>query len=458
MIKTILQRELVDNFKSLRFIMLTLFTILLFSLNGIIFSARYNVQLDEYSKNISIYHRNPRISKADLYKPPSLKMFIAEGGENYRTNHFTLYPKGYIYSNPNREKTYFFSNSIELDWSFIIKIIFSLYVILFSYNAVSGEKNQGTLRQILSNPINRITLLFSKYLAVMITMAVQLILGILISLIIMSFLLPQIITVEILLRTLAMMLIILAYLSLFTFLSLMLSSLIHQSSMVLMTLLFIWILFYIIPEFSIIGAETIIEIPNEYQMAHNINYSRGFNVQEIIDQGKFETAQEAQNAAQNELENKINTIMKNFYAYDNAIINRLQIARNISRLSPMGMFQYASESISGTGLAGENHFISDILNYSLVFDNYIFNKTGKVIATSPIAGVTYVSYNGQYLMIRTPEAPYIKDYSDFPFFAPSKPSIVNSINYALFDLSGLLLWNIVLAILSFMAFLRADVR
>ncbi|MFC1541673.1 hypothetical protein ACFL50_04390 [Candidatus Latescibacterota bacterium] len=61
-------------------------------------------------------------------------------------------------------------------------------------------------------------------------------------------------------------------------------------------------------------------------------------------------------------------------------------------------------------------------------------------------------------MIRTPAAPYFKDKSDFPYFTPSKPSLVKNLNYALFDLSGLLLWNIVLAIGAFLAFNRADVR
>ena len=53
---------------------------------------------------------------------------------------------------------------------------------------------------------------------------------------------------------------------------------------------------------------------------------------------------------------------------------------------------------------------------------------------------------------------YEGDKSDFPKFIPTKPSTVERLNDALLDLAGLLLWNVILAMASFSAFIKYDVR
>ena len=50
------------------------------------------------------------------------------------------------------------------------------------------------------------------------------------------------------------------------------------------------------------------------------------------------------------------------------------------------------------------------------------------------------------------------DTTDFPVFRQTEPSLVLAMNSAFLDLSGLLLWNIVLALGAFAAFFYADVR
>ena len=66
---------------------------------------------------------------------------------------------------------------------------------------------------------------------------------------------------------------------------------------------------------------------------------------------------------------------------------------------------------------------------------------------------------GEMIIVSGPEPiEYKGNVSDFPWFVDTPPSLMESLKSALFDLAGLLVWNIVLALLAFGAFLRADVR
>jgi ABC-type transport system involved in multi-copper enzyme maturation permease subunit len=47
--------------------------------------------------------------------------------------------------------------------------------------AISGERERGTLRLVLSGPISRATVLMGKYLAVLIALAVALLAGVLLN-------------------------------------------------------------------------------------------------------------------------------------------------------------------------------------------------------------------------------------------------------------------------------------
>jgi len=89
----------------------------------------------------------------------------------------------------------------------------------------------------------------------------------------------------------------------------------------------------------------------------------------------------------------------------------------------------------------------------------VFPEVGKLVGTSIWSFATYFMINGKSIFISSPmPEEYRGDKSDFPRFVESQPSIADSLRGALLDLVGLILWNLVLAILAFIAFIRCDVR
>ncbi|MBT4484612.1 MAG: ABC transporter permease subunit [Candidatus Latescibacteria bacterium] len=461
--KTIIQRELLDNFKSLRFVVLLIFSIVLFSLNGFLFVQRITQQIYSYNDKINRGMRKSTV-RTWCYKRPSPMIFLAEGGEKYLPNGYSLMPKGAIEPFSSSDYNYKMPDTPELDWAFIIKVIFSLYVLLLGYDTVSGEKEQGTLRLILSNPLNRIQLLVAKYFSMLITVLIPLLFGMLISLIIVGISIPQILSFSAFTNFFIMSIIAFVYISLFIFMSLLISSLIHQSSLVLLALLSIWLVLLIIPEMSFVLSQKLSKIPGEYQITRQIN-SREHNIIDYVEfkrrlnTGEFATEEEVKEEGSRLLGNLVSDLTKLYIDYQNSMEEQRNNARLFSRLSPMAIFQYAAENTTGTGLKQQKHFISDIKAFSQVYDGYILDKVGKLVDYSKYSRGWTVEYKGKWLEIDSPRPEeYNGDMSDFPVFVPLKPSIVRTVNDLLLDMSILLIWNIVLALGAFIAFFRADVR
>jgi len=466
--KTVIRKELLDCFQSIQFIVLLIISIILFSANGLIFSAKYSRQQNWYDQKTADTWDDPSTVSLPLYKQPSLLLFLAEGGDKFSPPGYQLHQKGFLSPVPASSQNFKLPDLPELDWAFIIKIIFSLYAILLGYRAVSGEKELGTLRLALSNPISRAGLLGAKYVAIVLALIIPLATGMLISLAISGFKVPHVLNTELVLRIILTFISAFIYLSVFAFLSLALSSLIHQSSLVLLVLLALWVLFVVmVPNTSGILAERFSETPGEYQTAKMVSSQAirklmGEKLRPIIDKarkGEFETEAELYRQTDAAFDQLQEELTKLYTVYDNAISRRQMLARNISRLSPTTLLQYASENIAGTGLASEQRFLDDIMAYSSVYDNYVLKKVGKLVGVTNWSFAASSEFKGKRIILRSPRPEeYQGDKSDFPRFSPSRPSVKQSLHYALLDISGLVLWNLVLAMAAFAAFSRSDVR
>ena len=64
----------------------------------------------------------------------------------------------------------FLAMFLSVDVVFIFKIVLSALAILFAYNTISGEREDGTLKLVLSNAIPRDTVVLGKYLGGMLSL------------------------------------------------------------------------------------------------------------------------------------------------------------------------------------------------------------------------------------------------------------------------------------------------
>ena len=461
----IIRRELRDHLQGLQFVALLLFSVVLFAANGIIFAEKFKQGDAAHAELLA--RSKPGTRMTDAVRTPNPFLFLAEGGDLGRPTEYYLMSKGYYYASASRPRDYKLPDIPKLDWAFIVKTIFSLYVILLGYGAISGEREEGTLRLVLSNPVGRARFLAGKYLAILAAALIPLAAGCLLSLGFLAVALPQILTFGLAARVLALLGLSAAYLSLFAFLSLLASAAIRRSSLALLGLLAAWVLFAVlIPDTSGILAEKFARVPSDYQTAKNLGpliqkevWDKINGLQARIDGGELRTegaikakADQAFEAGQEK--------MKFFEkSYRDSTAERARLARSLACLSPVALFQFAAEDIAASGPHREEAFGEDIQSYSRVYDAYVLKKTGKIVGQSNWSFSTSVKLNGKNVEVQSPRPEaYQGDMSDFPKFVERAPRLGDGLKNALGDIAGLLLWNIVLALLAFAVFLRADVR
>ena len=182
----VIQREFVSNVLTSRFMIG--FMVCVLSTAVAVF-----VQVDDYEKRLAGYNTAVREAEAeaqewDLYvdikpkahrKPNPLSIFNV-GTENDGANTVTveLGKPIFEFSSPMWEAPTqkrgsdnpFLAMFLTVDVVFIFKIVLSALAILFAYNTISGEREDGTLKLVLSNSIPRDTVVFGKYLGGMLSL------------------------------------------------------------------------------------------------------------------------------------------------------------------------------------------------------------------------------------------------------------------------------------------------
>lgn len=182
----IIQREFVSNVLTSRFMIG--FIVCLLSTAVAVF-----VQVDDYEKRLAGYNTAVREAETEareweLYseikpkahrKPNPLSIFNV-GTENFGANTVTVELgkpifefSSPIWSAPTQKRgsdNPFLAMFLTVDVVFIFKIVLSALAILFAYNTISGEREDGTLKLVLSNSIPRDTVVFGKYLGGMLSL------------------------------------------------------------------------------------------------------------------------------------------------------------------------------------------------------------------------------------------------------------------------------------------------
>ena len=181
MIWTIVKREFLDNLLSFKFIACVVVAILLSTVSAIFLTNDYKARLKDYRTGVALNEENlkhvpvysflaPRVFK----KPSPLSIFVSgierETGSYADINHRDI-PASLRGGLIKNEFSHMFS---FFDLSSIVMIIFTLLAILLSYNAITGEKEEGMLSLALANAVPRYKILLGKYLGILTTLAVPL--------------------------------------------------------------------------------------------------------------------------------------------------------------------------------------------------------------------------------------------------------------------------------------------
>jgi ABC-type transport system involved in multi-copper enzyme maturation permease subunit len=466
MIWQIAQQEILNNLKSIKLIIAFLIIILLMLLSGIIFTVKYEHLVEDYHQavndNLVQLKKEAKTivelsyQQQSIYTEPNPLQFCAEGGETdlpnaYKVGYFSLEAPQSL-----KRENFMFAPLTELDWAFVIGVFISFVALGLSYRTISGEKEDGTLGLMLSNPIPRGIILLGKYIGIMISILLPFIIGIILNLIVI--LIRGNVPLEGLdwLRILLVLGVSLFYISLFVLLGLIVSSMTTKPVISLIMLLSLWIIFVIIiPNTGGMFASEFFKIPSRYEIDENISATSDaiWNAApEAAYNGDWTmrpTGEVPLYIRQRAKMVQEITVAEN-RAYEHFVdqmIHQVSLARNITRLSPTAIYQYASEAIVGTGLARFKHFSNQVRAYRGQLITFVNEEDQK----DPNS--YHLIYRWENLASRKPVS-----FEAIPKFTDGRLSIRESIKGAFLDISLLVLLNGLFFMIAFGVFYRYDVR
>jgi len=404
MLRDIITKEIQDMIMSPRFVFTFLLCTILILLSIYTGINNYQAEQKEYSAAVALNRKNLESQQSyvtlaglgtKINRKPQVLSTVVNGVQEAVGRVATVN----IAYDPSMIDSKYSSSPIfavfgALDLIFIVKIVLSLFAILFTYDAIVGEKERGTLKLALSNRIPRDRLILGKAIGGFISLLIPLVIPVVLGLLILM-IYPNIsLSGDDWLRLGIICVMFLLYLSVFFTLGLFVSARTSRSSTSFLLLLFIWVTFVtIIPKAAIMIAGQINPIPS----VHEITAQKDAHLQEIQKEAIAEQTQyfkDNPRPKEPDKKAKWNEELKK-WAEDfqqrltgkiderNAAIERdyqtkmrgqQRLAVNLSRISPASALMFASMSLARTGINEHERFLNSVKTYKPIFTKWINQK------------------------------------------------------------------------------------
>ena len=474
MIRYIIRKELLENLLSLRFVLSLLLNTCLFAAIGFVFVSKYTQQMDDYwkrtNKNLASFsERADHLYKLAFYeqeiwrKPKPLSLCV-EGFERHLPNYF----KSSLFRTPLPElrsrSNFLLPNFCDIDWIFIISIPFSFIAMLFTYDSFCGEKQAGTLRLMLSEPIPRYKVLLGKYLGAVFALGIPLLIGFLINLII-------VISSDIVklgpgdwLRIMGIALISSLYLSIFLLLGMFVSSRTANSTNSIIILLLLWVgLIVLLPRLGRIVSDVHYKSPSLTEYRKKIVESKDEIFREMR-AGKFgENAFESHPDRNHPSNNPpaaarfwnafFASVAQVYEQHYNKMLTQAFASRNFACVSPAVIYQRASETVAGTGINRCDDLYRQIKRYQQDLKDYILTKDFEDPNSLHLLFAFEYAVGNWKAISNKPV-----DFDTVPKFQEQELALGQSLKLVIWDIWLLVLFNLVFFAAAFVSFLRYDVR
>ena len=497
MLKTLIRRELLDNLMTFRFAAVLLITLLLVVVNTVVLVQDYEQRLESYNDAVKMHKRELDNSKtystAFLFadRAPNPLSIFNVGLDKRLGNLIGIYHgfmptlwDAQMHGTDNPFIAFFSS----IDIVFVFEVILSLMGLIFAYDAIAGERERGTLRLVLAQPIGRGQILLAKYISAMACLLVPLILSLLFALLLLTRSIP--LSTGDFLRIAGIVLTSFAYLSLFYLIGLLISVATRRTGTALMLAMFVWgFLILVYPNLIRATVNPGGDIQARVKTAHN-------QIQQVLDEYERERQKflETEGIAGESSEfskalgfyhqadvdpvtlttyiqnmsvisevppefEKYVPVAKRYYnfveplatrtvdkawrirkqALDEIYVQQATTDRTLLKLSPVGIYDAATQAWAGTDLSGLRDFFEAARRYRKITTDYLYAKDAFASREWFVADKWAV------------------DWRTLPTFTFQRSDVRTNAKRALPDLFLLLICNLVLFMTIVLIFIKSEV-
>jgi len=442
MIETIIKREILEYLKSSKFVIGLCLTVLLITISTIINIDDFQQRRQDYLDASKDAERRFRV---EIFREPKVLSALVQGKDHklgnrleYSYMNLPMRPSGYMGFSSQHYR--FFSGFSSVDYAFVVRVLLSLIVIFLAYNSISEEKTRGTLKLTLSNHLPRDQLLMGKFLGGLFVILGSLIIATLVALIILLIHPAIEITNLVFLQILGMFGISVLYLICFYTITLCVSVVFNRPAIALMILLQIWIFLIVIyPNLGIIISKQLIKMPTTEEIAQRKQvlfqpYQEEFRktrdaFSQMVRSGQSDMEIQVKNvelnAKKTEIEHQVDI------DFSNRLSHQMRVARNISMLSPAILYDRIMQRFAHTDIEEFEYFMLGVER-------------------------SWHEYVELYKLRYTDREAYRKE--KVPEFSYPSESLQKSFLMTLPQWIIMFLFSVVFFMLSYVKFLRKDVR
>jgi ABC-type transport system involved in multi-copper enzyme maturation permease subunit len=466
-VRHIFKRELLDQLTSFKFAAGLLLVLLLFGVNGVVFSLRYKAEVIEYRQVQQRWEEQlaerktlddlPRQDFAVL-KTPLKIAFLASGGQARLPNAYR-FNIGIWGDAPSPYRAFSQNALIEsyraLDWAFLVGTAFSLLALVFAYDSISGEKVHGTLKLLQTYNLSRSSILCGKLLSNLTALLVALVAGMLLSLLLLLLVGQIELDARGWARVGLFLLLSAFYITLFLCLGLWLSTLTHRPTASMVLAVMVWVIsIVVIPGAGTLLVQQIRKLPTQNEVDERSGKVSDQVDSEFNNKGSVWRGREMGKADNYEFE-KVSIIAQNkrkhlqeeiWEDYLRQKFVQARTVRTISSISPSGLFEFGAESVNGTSVLCDEALVEQAHEYRNTVEEWI-RQRDMADSESP-----HLCFQPGYLSLKPLEA------SSVPRFQYHEPSLVDGLRGALWGIVLLSTETMVMLFAAVLAFQRYDVR
>lgn len=451
MLFTLVVKELRENLMSLRFAITAVVLMALAGVTVISLASEHRRQIDDYNRRVELHRKQAAeagyAEPIVVDRPAPAFASLFKGIGSTLTNQISL--KNF---SPARAIETVDIESTEamfplIDLGFLTGVVLSLVALLFSYDAITGEKERGTLRQMLSNSISRPMIIISKWLSAFITLSVALIITLGLGSLLAASLprSPFSLRGEDYMVLATIMIAAMLYLSVFALMGILVSSIVSRSASSLAILMLVWVmLIFVFPNAAPYLAVWLSPAPTRQQVIREEKQLGSGLLVELKDRHKKGAEQVVSEKLDGKEMQKLAEGIDDTWATEHKqAIDRLRennlselrqqekVGKIIASLSPYGAAAYAFAALSDSGQAADERFFQ----LARLYDQDQLTPYAKSFAAAPLG---------------SKPAP--------PVFEYRPASLADRLASASSEIVVLVTYNLALFIGCFVAFRRYDVR
>ena len=471
MLMTLIQKEMMHHILSVRFVMLLLMCLLLVPLTLSINHQNYRKNLLDYQESVKLSNIEEKIINPSMelepelevsklfFKPTPLSVF-ANGLGDALPSYLGMTRNGITQGPPATVSDSIAHLLGHLDFLFVVGTVFSLLALLFTFDAVAGEREAGTLRINLANALPRDLFLWSKLIGGYIVFVVPFLVAFLFGLLVIVWQGFPLGEPEVFPRVMSLMLAALLYIGVFFAIGTVISTYLDNAKTALIVAFTVWVFaVLIVPRIGFVAAKLIVPTKTSQSIyLEKTALRENFNAE--LEERKKEIHQEfwkdrpkasheqmfAVGAEFDKLVQPLEGAYKQKFAdrtdqidrnYQREKARQEKVGETLSRITPTASLIYLTTNLTQTGKVKKHNYFEAADRYYGALHADLFSKI--------VDHASVRSYHPDDLDTIAQPPPI------------AVPSLDETLRHSLVDVLFLCFFAVVLTTLAFLKFFRSDI-